>query len=95
MTPVVLEEVLDNEERRARGLARMLKELGELYAEELLDEALRETFPASDSPAPADPAPRTGARRRHRGAGTTGAARGRRLQLNHGHADASGSTGPL
>jgi bacterioferritin len=49
----MLEEILADEEEHAEDLAAMLRELGEQHAEHLIDEALQETFPASDAPAPA------------------------------------------
>jgi bacterioferritin len=49
----LLEKILANEEEHAEDLAAMLKELGSQHAEHLIDEALQETFPASDPPAPA------------------------------------------
>jgi bacterioferritin len=49
----MLEGILADKEEHADDLAAMLKELGEQHAEELIDEALQETFPASDTPAPA------------------------------------------
>jgi bacterioferritin len=49
----LLEEVLADEEEHAKDLADMLKELGQMHTEHLMDEALQETFPASDAPAPA------------------------------------------
>jgi bacterioferritin len=53
------EEILAHEERHARDLAGMLKELGQMHAEHLIDESLEETFPASDAPAAAvEEAPR-------------------------------------
>jgi pyruvate/2-oxoglutarate dehydrogenase complex dihydrolipoamide dehydrogenase (E3) component/bacterioferritin (cytochrome b1) len=49
----LLEEVLADEEEHAKDLADMLKELGQMHTEHLMDEALQESFPASDVPAPA------------------------------------------
>lgn len=49
----LFEELLAHAERHARDLAGMLKELGQMHAEHLIDESLQETFPASDAPAPA------------------------------------------
>jgi bacterioferritin len=49
----MLEEILADEEEHAEDLAAMLRELGEQHVEHLMDEALEETFPASDAPAPA------------------------------------------
>lgn len=49
----LFEEILARTERHARSLAGMLKELGRMHAEHLIDESLEETFPASDAPAPA------------------------------------------
>jgi bacterioferritin len=49
----MLEEILADEEEHAEDLAAMLRELGEQHVEHLMDEALQETFPASDAPAPA------------------------------------------
>jgi bacterioferritin len=49
----MLEGILADKEKHAEDLAAMLRELGEQHAEYLIDEALQETFPASDAPAPA------------------------------------------
>jgi bacterioferritin len=49
----LMEEILATKERHADELAAMLRELGEQHVEELIDEAIEETFPASDTPAPA------------------------------------------
>jgi bacterioferritin len=54
----LLEGILADEEEHAEDLARLLQGLGdacEEHVDELLDEALRETFPASDPPAPTVP----------------------------------------
>jgi bacterioferritin len=48
-----LEDILAAREAHAHELAGMLAELGDRHAEALIDEALEETFPASDPPAPA------------------------------------------
>jgi hypothetical protein len=48
-----LRKRLAREEARAAELALLLAELRWLHAEQLIDEALQETFPASDAPAPA------------------------------------------
>ena len=49
----LLEAILAHEEGHAKDLADMLKELGQMHTEHLIDESLEETFPASDAPAPA------------------------------------------
>jgi bacterioferritin len=49
----LFEDILAHAERHACSLAGMLNELGRMHAEDLIDESLEETFPASDAPAPA------------------------------------------
>jgi bacterioferritin len=49
----LLETILAEEEAQAKELADMLEELGQMHVEQLIDESLEETFPASDPPAPA------------------------------------------
>jgi bacterioferritin (cytochrome b1) len=49
----LFEEILAHAEHHACNMAGMLKELGRLHTEHLIDESLQETFPASDAPAPA------------------------------------------